>query len=524
MRNNLPVTHEAVEVSADANILSTTNLKGQVTYVNKDFLDISGFCKDELIGEPHNIVRHPDMPPAAFDDLWKHLKANKPWMGMVKNRCKNGDHYWVNAYVTPIEENGQVTEYQSVRTQPDAATAAHAEKAYAKLNAGKKVAALSGLNLSLGNKLALTSLVSLVPLLTAGLTEAGTAGLLIATAASFGICFTGIQLFTRSLNKVVSEARKINNNPLMQYIYTKNIDESGTLELAILTLKGRLNAVLGRIMDSVDKLDSTSEMLGADVTLTSQGVLHQSTETDLVATAITELSASAQEVARSAHRASEATNTANEEAAAGRSVVNEAISLINDLAGEVENSAQVISTLEQDSVTIGTVLDVIKGIAEQTNLLALNAAIEAARAGEQGRGFAVVADEVRTLASRTAESTQEIQAIIEKLQAGAHEAVAVMERGRNKAQAGVEQAARAGDSLNSITQAVDTITEMNAQIAAAAEEQSTVVEDINEHVSTISEVNELTVDSMQSTATSSDSIHASSLELRRLAEQFRHEG
>ena len=137
MKKNYPVTQKEVPVSASANILSTTDTKGRITYVNQDFLEISGFEEEELIGKAHNVVRHPDMPPAAFEDLWRTIQSGRSWMGIVKNRCKNGDHYWVNAYVTPVFKDGQIVEYQSVRSQATREQIARAEKLYAALNAGK---------------------------------------------------------------------------------------------------------------------------------------------------------------------------------------------------------------------------------------------------------------------------------------------------------------------------------------------------------------------------------------------------
>jgi methyl-accepting chemotaxis protein len=215
------------------------------------------------------------------------------------------------------------------------------------------------------------------------------------------------------------------------------------------------------------------------------------------------MAATSQEVARNTAAAANAARQADSETQAGREVVNQAIDAIDHLAQEVVSAADVIHRLEAESGKIGTVLDVIRGIAEQTNLLALNAAIEAARAGEQGRGFAVVADEVRTLATRTQESTQEIQKMIERLQTGAKSAVQVMEQGRSKAQVSVQQAARAGTSLDTIATAVSAISDMNAQIASAAEEQGAVAEEINRNITNISQIANQTASGAEQTATAS---------------------
>ncbi len=248
--------------------------------------------------------------------------------------------------------------------------------------------------------------------------------------------------------------------------------------------------MVNSLIANTAQLTSSAEQLSAISEKSSEGASCQQAEVKQVATAMEAMSATVQEVAKNAGNAASAAQEADTQAKHGHNVVNETITIIDSLADEVTETSNVIEKLKGDSISIGTVLDVIRDIAEQTNLLALNAAIEAARAGEQGRGFAVVADEVRTLASRTQQSTQEIQGMIERLQTGANEAVSAMEHGRSKAQESVEQAAKAGQALELITSVVDSIKAMNMQIASAAEQQSATAEEINRNIVNISTVAE----------------------------------
>lgn len=288
------------------------------------------------------------------------------------------------------------------------------------------------------------------------------------------------------------------------------------------------NLFLDKIHNAITRVGTASQQLGVSskeltsiTDETKSSIDNQQSETEQVAAAINEMVATVSEVARNATDAASATHDADVQASEGSQIVTTNIEYINDLFQDIEEAAGIISQLRTDSENIGSVLDVIQGIAEQTNLLALNAAIEAARAGEQGRGFAVVADEVRTLASRTQDSTTEIKTIIDNLQLGAEKAVSAMEKGRTQAQQSVEKTTQAGASLKSITEAVAKINLMNTQIASAAEEQSSVAEEINQNIIRISQHADQTANGAQTTQMASIELASLSEELNGLMDQFK---
>ncbi|GAB6043747.1 methyl-accepting chemotaxis protein [Endothiovibrio diazotrophicus] len=593
MKKNLPITQRERTYDDTVAIVSMTDPKGIITYVNRDFLDVSGFSEEELLGKNHNIVRHPDMPPQAFQQLWDTVKAGKAWSGVVKNRCKNGDHYWVDAFVTPLYEGPRLAGYQSVRTRPSREQIEQADILYRKMNEGKVKELPSGRGIfDLGLKVRIFAALVLLGLLAlaAGVTgvagsnvinqhfanlegpqpsmeqlarlaaapQQADGGAALAAAvrehlaqmkqdqsryvqakqvaeitrnAVIAICLAGLVviLVTGSLLsrhvigpmfQVMEIAKGIAGGDLKQAIKVRHLDEIGQMLQALKMMQARLRTLIGRIAESSATLVSAGTQLTAMTAQTRDGMGAQQSETAEVARAMSRMAETIAEVARETLEGARAASEANQGTVEGRKVMEQSIASIKGLADQVDAATAVIERLGEESQAIGSILDVIGGIAEQTNLLALNAAIEAARAGDQGRGFAVVADEVRSLAARTQESTQQIQQMIERLQAGTRDAVQTMHQGTGKVEESVRQADGAGEALRGIATVVGNINAMNTQVAAAAEEQSGVALEIDGKLARISELSQQTVQSAEETAAAGAQIARRAHELEEIVGQF----
>jgi methyl-accepting chemotaxis protein len=339
-------------------------------------------------------------------------------------------------------------------------------------------------------------------------------GLLFSLWMMRGYVFQPLQKFMVDMDKCSHGDLSVNVKP-------NGLKDIKVLGTALQSLVQSLRTQVTAIDSHAGQLSQSAENLARITNETNVGVQQQQHETDQVATAMNEMSSTVQEVAQNASLAADSAQEANTKSEQGRGVVSNTMETINGLANEIEEASRVIENLKQESENIGTVIDVIRGIADQTNLLALNAAIEAARAGEQGRGFAVVADEVRTLASRTQQSTQDIQQMVERLQSGAEKAVNVMNQSQSQAKDSVEQAALANESLVAIASMIAQINDMNTQIASAAEEQSSVAEEINKNIISISQISTQTAHGANETSEASNTMKGLATELQAVVGRFK---
>ena len=421
MRNNQPVTGIEYLLKEGQSIVSKTDTKGRITYVNPSFVEVSGFDESELLGKAHNVVRHPDMPPEAFADLWRTLQAGEPWTGLVKNRRKNGDFYWVVANVVPVQEAGRVTGYMSVRTAPTREQVRAAEELYRKIRSGeakdlvivrgqavragwrRKVAALRELPLTRRLGLMMSAQAALM----AGLGATSDSGAwqalaALGTAATLAAWADLHRSIARPLSQATSAVYALAGGDLATSCDIEGSGgngEIGRLQLALRQLNINLKAIVGDVRRNVGSIEHATRAIAAGNSDLAGRTEAQAASLEQTAGSLGQIAAAAGQNTENAVRADQLVVGASTVAGRG--------------GDAVERVGATMGAISESSTRIADIIGLIDGIAFQTNILALNAAVEAARAGEQGRGFAVVAGEVRSLAQRSAAAAKEIKALIE---------------------------------------------------------------------------------------------------------------
>ncbi|MGB1237112.1 MAG: methyl-accepting chemotaxis protein [Pseudomonadales bacterium] len=530
MKVNLPVSGREVAVSDSQTIISMTDLKGAITYVNQDFIAISGFSEDELLGVNHNIVRHPDMPAAAYKDLWQTVKAGEPWRGIVKNRCKNGDHYWVEAFVTPIYTAGEISGYQSVRSSATAAQIKAASTLYTKLNESKaqvlpkqrdwKLRISQQFHLLQLGWLAL-SCGFIYQLFSMGRSDIALSAALLVAGLYLSGCLWVRAHVIKPLRHLASLSKSLANGDLYVKVAVDKPGALGDVQLSLDMIRGRLRAVIGRIQEASTGMVGATDQLLQMGERTSERMNSQMGEIEQSAAAIEEMSATVAEVSANTDEAARAAQEARASTHSGTAVVDSVEHNIYSLSQEIEGVQREIDMLHSDSQAVGAILEVIRSVAEQTNLLALNAAIEAARAGEQGLGFAVVADEVRALAQRVQSSTDDIQQLIEQLQRRARGAVSLMQENRESATHSVKQTKSASQALALINDKVNSIYDLNTQIATAAAQQAAVAQEMNKRIVNIKGQAEQTTQASQENTAGCRDLTQSSRRLNAVTKDYK---
>ena len=690
MKNNQPVTQREVSFSTDTYLVSRTDLKGIITQANDAFVEISGFSREELIGSNHNMVRHPDMPMAAFEDLWKTVKSGLPWRGLVKNRCKNGDFYWVEAFVVPLKENGRITGYMSVRTPASREKRAAAEAAYQAAGTAGSLPSSARKSLPLRTRLWTALCVMLILMVSVGVL--GLSGLnkseqqmeqiyqenllpsnaanrmMLLLADNRSQIMLGLQhdpaspfvkmhdhplslhieatlknreeinkqledlkklslsdkqkellarfgatrerfskegvnlareflkegkyheaneILLKNINPLYAEMRKdgealiqefvnsaaqahvdaqandnrIRNltiattliallitlvggsmlvnaimNPIRRTMehfehmaegnLTDEIDVSGRDETGVLMcnlaiMQGTLKAMLDDITAASRQIDRGCKQLDTEMTLVSRQSHQQQQDVEAVASATEEFSQSVQEVASNAHETACAARESQDQVRQSSGNINLSMDATSKVVEAVHTSNSTIGQLNQSIAKIGDITRVIAEIASQTNLLALNAAIEAARAGEQGRGFAVVADEVRKLAERTTTSTSDINVTVAEIQAVTQQAVHSMDVAAQEVETGIGSLRESVASLEGITQSSSQVSNMAEQISDAARQQGQASAEVAQSMQRVNALIEQNTNSAEAAKQAADQLLATSNRLDQLIAAFR---
>ena len=481
MRTNLPVTQREFQFPDGETLLSTTDTASHITYANAAFVRTSGYSVDELMGQPHNLVRHPDMPAEAFSDMWRSLKEGQSWTALIKNRCQNGDHYWVRANAAPMRRNGELTGYLSARTKPSRAEVTSTEKLYARFKERRAFgfAFNRGLIIRTG-ALQWTSALQLLPtawrvrlpLLAAGVTMgvalvlSGLAGAaLAAVAATLAVGLLLVNWFieaqvTSPLAKILVVAQQVASGEAGADLHLNRCDDIGLIARAINQAGLNLHSLVADVYEQAAGVQVASMEIAAATNDLSSRTEQTASNLEQTAAAMEQQTATVRQNSDTAQQASQLAHAATEIAIKGGEAV-----------------AQVVSTMaliSESSRKIADINGVIDGIAFQTNILALNAAVEAARAGEQGRGFAVVASEVRSLAGRSAAAAKEIKDLISD--------------SADKVQSGTRLVADAGQTMTEVVNQVNRVNDLMAEITAASKEQSLGISQVSQAVAQLDEM------------------------------------
>ena len=500
MRNNLPVSQREFSFAADETLVSVTDLKGRITYCNHAFVHVSGFQRQELMGQPHNLVRHPDMPAEAFRDMWQTIQAGLPWTGLVKNRRKDGDHYWVQANATPMMDGDKITGFLSVRTAPTRAQVEAAEALYARMRReaasgcvrtvlergkvsrvgwGRWIQAL--VQPGVVAKVAMTQGIAMAAaVLSVGLDASWFITVPVSCAALAASTAIIYAMTMAPLKRLVGDANRLASGDLSCAIETGAAGMVGQLQQALNQVSVNLRTVVHDVREEVRQLDVAVQEIAA-------GNDDLSSRTEAQASSLEQTAASMEEINGTIQHSAAA-------AAQGARVAHETSEVAQRSDASVHAVAETMQGIADASRRIEDIVQLIEGVAFQTNLLALNAAVEAARAGEQGRGFAVVAGEVRLLSQRTSAAAKNIKELI-------------TESG-TRVTAGVGSAKEARQRMQSELDSVGRVRAVLDEISTAAEQQRMGVAQINEAVAHMDSITQQNAAMVEQLAAAAKSVHS----------------
>ncbi len=518
MRVNLPVSGQEYPFPHGQTLVSTTDTKGRILYCNPMFIEVSGYEKEELLGQPHNMIRHPDMPEEAFRDMWETIASGRPWSAPVKNRRKNGDHYWVMANATPLLENGRPVGYMSVRTEATRAQIQAAEQLYATMREEKKnnrlVHALKGgrlvkrtalgrlaelAHIGLSTKLLLVMLFLLIASLSinrgmpSGTPVWDAVGWVVRLGLIGGTWWFLTRLLVRPLDGLIATANRLAAGDLSQTLTRTRNDELGELQTAL----GQLSVNLKSIVR--DAREQSGQMVQGTAEI-AQGNQDLSQRTEAQASNLEQTVSSMEQITGTVRQSADSARQASELSTQARGITERSSSAVDEVADTMR-------AIQESSARINEITQVIDSIAFQTNILALNAAVEAARAGEQGRGFAVVAAEVRALAQRTSSAAKEIKQLIE-------DSAAKVETGHARTEVARKTMVEALESVRRVNSLVD-------EISHGATEQLSGISQINAAMNQLDTITQQNAALVEEIAASARSLEATAHNTTETVQVFR---
>lgn len=467
MRHTGPITGREMLLTANDCIISSTNLKGVILSVNQDFCRLAKYTESQLVGQAHNLLRHPDMPAAAFAMMWQQLLQEKPFRAIVKNRCQDGDHYWVDAYITPLYHQGKACGFESVRLQASREQIARAEEVYQRLQANQAPLTVWQRWVSRHQDRWQVALFAGAAALAAGLSIGALAG--VATLLISTIGLTGLRRLW--LTAAEPDNAYFQSDILSQYILTGDLSWRGQQRLQAGLRQRHAHTIVQRLGQQAETLaDSSNSSLQAAEDDQQQQQQQQGLMSALHHDLHLQQQASVQ-MQQLAEQGQEVSESGMSHLRQSEQFLGETSSQILQLQQQMQQSAQQTLRLQDSGNKIGHILDLIGQIADQTNLLALNAAIEAARAGDQGRGFAVVADEVRHLATRSQHSTEDIRQLIEELSQGVKGTADSIESGTHLTEETALSLQELQQHSQSLTQQVQLLYQQHQQIEQHSQSQ-----------------------------------------------------
>ncbi|UTT86178.1 methyl-accepting chemotaxis protein [Vibrio pelagius] len=498
-------------------LVSTTDLKGVITYSNEAFCRIAEYGQDELLGQNHNIVRHDEMPKAAFADMWVNLKQGKAWRGIVKNKTKSGGYYWVDAYVTPIYDDGVISGYQSVRVKPKAQWVQVADKAYQGLLKAEKSGRQWSLQISDSVRYAIL-LGSLSAPVLSNMMDLGQAAQWLCSLLPVSALAL---LFRQELIDTPRELKKLQSkfDSVSRLVYSGN-SQFSVADFHLKLASARIRTVLGRMTDSAKPIQDLADNLSATSYQVTEALDQQTRDILEVREATAEVEMTANEVSSTTQEAHQIVDITFKTCASAKESIDQTHSNLDSLNVQAEKATQTTYQLSDQAQNVSKMMEEIGGIAEQTNLLALNAAIEAARAGEQGRGFAVVADEVRALSGRTSKATVQIKESIETM-------LHTIEGWQRDILDNQAQTAKCGESaqvsserLSEVETLMGQMNQLMQSVENAANQQRQLTSDVNLHIQSIASTAEQNQAATHSVKENSDDLKNQVGEFHMLAQRF----